>query len=148
MRRRLTALPLFLALAGPAGAADVTLYEADGSFEDAAFALEAAITGRGLVIDHVSHVGEMLARTREDVGSEVALFEEADIYLFCSAVVSRAVMEADPDNIAHCPYGVFVREMAGGGRVEVGFRSMTDPSLAPVQALLDGIAREAAGLDF
>jgi uncharacterized protein (DUF302 family) len=145
-------LPMILAAvlaALPARAAEgpVVTYEAEGSFEDAAFGLESAITNRGLVIDYVSHVGEMLNRTGADVGSGTRLFEEADIYLFCSAVLSRKVMEADPDNIAFCPYGIFVRAPAGGGPVEIGYRRMPGGEMQEVEALLDTIAREAAGAD-
>ena len=145
--RLLTTTVLAAGLAMPALADGVTVYATPASFEDAAFGVESAITNRGLVIDYVSHVGEMLERTRADVGSDVALFRAADIYIFCSAVVSRKVMEADPDNIAHCPYGVFVREAAEGGQVEIGFRTMPDGPMQEVQALLDEIAREAAGIE-
>lgn len=130
----------------PAAADDgVTTYTFDGSFEDAAFGVESAILDRGLVIDFVSHVGEMLARTGADVGSETELFTEADIFLFCSAVISRKVMEVDPMNISHCPYGVFVAEMDGD--VLIGFRNKPEGAMQEVQGLLDGIAREAAGLN-
>ncbi len=142
----LAALTAGLLAAAPAAAEGVVVYETEASFEDAAFGLESAITDRGLVIDYVSHVGEMLARTKEDVGGSEDLFAEADIYLFCSAVVSRKVMEADADNIAHCPYGIFVRH-APDGPVEIGFRAMPAGPMQEVQALLDEIAREAAGLD-
>ena len=71
----------------------------DGSFDDATFAVESAIVGQGLVIDYVSHVGEMLNRTGADVGSDKQIFKAADIFIFCSATVSREVMEADPMNI-------------------------------------------------
>lgn len=114
----------------------------DGSFDDAAFAVETAIVGQGLVIDYVSHVGEMLARTGEDVGSDVMLFKEADIYIFCSAVVSREVMEADPMNIAHCPYGIFVAETDDG--VMIGRRDYPEGPMEKVEELLDGIIAEAA----
>ena len=120
-----------------------TSYVYDGTFEDAAFGVESAIIGKGLVIDYVSHVGEMLSRTAADVGSDVTLFEEADIFVFCSAVVSRKVMEADPMNIAHCPYGVFVAER--GGEVFVGYRNYPKGPMQEVQSLLDDIAREATG---
>ena len=116
------------------------------AFEDAAFGVESAILDRGLVIDFVSHVGEMLNRTGEDVGSETELFVEADIFLFCSAVVSRSVMEADWQNIGHCPYGIFVAELASG-EVHVGYRDLPDGSMAEVEALLDEIAKEAAGVE-
>ncbi len=120
-----------------------TIYEFDGSFDDAAFGVESAIIGQGLVIDYVSHTGEMLNRTAGDVGSSTKLFEAADIFLFCSAVVSRKVMEADPMNIAHCPYGIFVAEREG--KVMVGYRNYPDGPMQEVQSLLDGIAREAVG---
>ncbi|WP_299402418.1 DUF302 domain-containing protein [uncultured Roseobacter sp.] len=132
----------FALTAGQAGAADQAVtYPFDGSFEDATFAVESAIVGRGLVIDYVSHTGEMLSRTAADVGSDVELFKEADIFLFCSAQVSRRVMEADPMNIAHCPYGIFVADQAGA--VMIGYRQYPEGEMQQVQALLDEIVQEA-----
>ncbi|WP_298491628.1 DUF302 domain-containing protein [uncultured Maritimibacter sp.] len=113
----------------------------DGSFDDAAFALENAIVGQGLVIDYVTHTGEMLNRTGLDVGSDVNLFEAADVYLFCSALVSREVMEADWRNIAFCPYGIFVAER--DGEVMLGYQNYPDGPMDAVEALLDGIVQEA-----
>jgi len=141
--KHLIAAAALTASAGFAQANEATLYPFDGSFDDAAFGVESAIIGRGFVIDYVSHTGEMLARTGADVGSDVTLFEEADIFLFCSAILSRKVMEADPMNIAHCPYGVFVIEREGA--VSVGYRSYPEGPMQEVQALLDDIAREAVG---
>lgn len=130
------------ALVGNANAQDAsTMYPYDGSFEDAAFGVESAIIGKGLVIDYVSHVGEMLNRTGDDVGSDVKLFKEADIFVFCSAVISRKVMEADPMNIAHCPYGIFVADR--DGEVIVGYRNYPEGAMQEVQVLLDEIVREA-----
>jgi uncharacterized protein (DUF302 family) len=129
---------------GAASAQDTSVvYPFEGSFDDATFSVESAIVGKGLVIDYVSHTGEMLNRTAGDVGSEVKLFEAADIFIFCSAVISRSVMEADPMNIAHCPYGVFVAERAG--EVMIGYRTYPEGAMQEVQALLDEIAREAVG---
>ena len=120
---------------------DATTYPFDGSFEDATFAVENAIISEGLVIDHVSHVGEMLARTGADVGSDVKIFDGADVYLFCSANLSRKVMEADPMNLRFCPYSVFV--MDRDGAVTVGYRNMPQGPMQEVQALLDKIATSA-----
>lgn len=137
--------------AGPAPAQDaagVTSYVFDGGFEDAVFGVETAITGRGFVVDHVSHVGEMLNRTAADVGATGQTYEEANVYLFCSATLSREMMEADILNIAYCPYGVFVYRAAGEeGEVRIGYRHYPDGPMQKVQDLLDEIAREAAGLD-
>lgn len=118
-----------------------TVYPFEGSFEDATFSVENAIIGKGLVIDYVSHTGEMLNRTAEDVGSDVKLFDAADIFVFCSAVLSRKVMEADPMNIAHCPYGIFVANREG--QVLIGYRNYPEGVMQEVQSLLDGIVREA-----
>ncbi|WP_300515007.1 DUF302 domain-containing protein [Aliiroseovarius sp.] len=136
-----------IALAAPAfadghGAGLATIYDFDGSFEDATFAVESAIVGAGLVIDYVSHTGEMLNRTGADVGSDVKIFEAADIFLFCSAVLSRKVMEANPMNLAHCPYGIFVAERED--KVMIGYRNYPEGEMQEVQALLDQLAREAA----
>ncbi|MBC7132197.1 MAG: DUF302 domain-containing protein [Roseovarius sp.] len=128
-------------LALPALAGEATTYPFEGSFEDATFAVESAIVGRGLVIDLRSHVGEMLNRTGADVGSDVRIFEAADIFLFCSATLSREVMEADPMNIAHCPYGIFVAERDGA--VMVGYRNMPEGEMQKVQAFLDEIVQDA-----
>jgi uncharacterized protein (DUF302 family) len=133
-----------VAFAAAAQADDTsTVYDFDGSFEDATFSVENAIIGKGLVIDYVSHTGEMLNRTGADVGSTEPLFEAADIFVFCSAVLSRKVMEINPMNIAHCPYGVFVAERQG--RVMIGYRNYPEGPMQEVQALLDEIAREAVG---
>ncbi|WP_296424734.1 DUF302 domain-containing protein [Yoonia sp.] len=139
---KLLTLAAFM-IAGTAAAQDAVTVPFDGSFDDATFAVENAIIGRGLVIDYVSHVGEMLNRTGADVGSDVTLFEAADVFLFCSAQVSRAVMEADPMNIAHCPYGIFVAEREGV--VQIGHRIYPDGPMQQVQTLLDDIVQDAIG---
>ena len=138
-------------LASPAFAppafADVppVTYEVEDSFDNVAFAIESAIVGAGLVIDHLSHTGEMLERTRADVGSDKVLFTQADVFSFCSSTVSREVMEADLANVQHCPYGIFVYETPDKpGIITVGHRAY-DGSMAPVQALLSGIVKEAVG---
>lgn len=125
-----------------AQAEDVAVtYSYDGSFDDATFSVESAIIGKGLVIDHVSHTGEMLNRTAADVGSETKLFDGADVFLFCSASLSRKVMEADPMNLAFCPYGIFVADR--GGDVIIGYRKYPEGAMQEVQALLEEIVLEA-----
>jgi uncharacterized protein (DUF302 family) len=139
--RLLIACLFMLGLVNTAHADNTVLYKYDGSFDDATFAVEGAIVGKGLVIDYVSHVGEMLERTATDVGSEVQVFKAADIFLFCSAVVSRKVMEADPLNIVHCPYSIFVMEDDNG--VRIGHRTFPDGPMKMVQELLVSIVDDA-----
>jgi uncharacterized protein (DUF302 family) len=133
-----------LGLAATAAQSQSVTYSFDGTFEDATFAVENAIVGRGLVIDFTSHVGEMLNRTSADVGSDVVIFDSADVFLFCSAVVSREVMEADPMNIVHCPYGIFVTDK--DGEVMIGHRTYPDGPMQAVQTLLSDIAHDAGGM--
>lgn len=143
MKSILSAAVLAFATSSAAYAADAFTYPFDGSFDDATFAVESAIVGQGLVIDYVSHVGEMLNRTGGDVGSDAMIFKSADIFLFCSAVVSRQVMELDPMNITHCPYSIFVMETDDG--VIVGHKDYPDGSMQAVEDLMQQIVAEAIG---
>ena len=140
---------LFLAVAltctsFAAAAQDMVTYETDQSFDDVIFGLESAILDQGLLVDHISHAGDMLERTRADIGSDVVLFLQADIYSFCSARLSRKVLEADPMNIRFCPYDIFVAVMPDAPDTTIiGFRTMPEGAMQEVQALLDAIARSA-----
>ncbi len=146
MRRFLQIFVILLAV--PAAAQDAVTYDTDQSFDDVVFGLENAIVDEGLVVDHISHTGEMLERTRGDVGSDVVLFDVADVYSFCSAALSRKVMEADPMNIMYCPYNIFVMVRPETPDVTtIGYRAYPDGPMQDIQALLDGIARAAIGLD-
>ena len=139
--RILIACLFMLGMVQAAQAENTVLYKYDGSFDDATLAVEGAIVGKGLVIDYVSHVGEMLERTGPDVGSDIQVFKAADVFLFCSAVVSRKVMEADPLNLVHCPYSIFVMEDDNG--VRIGHRTYPDGPMKMVQELLVSIVDDA-----
>jgi len=130
-----------------ATAQDFITYTANDSFEDVTFAVESAIIAKGLVVDSVSHVGDMLERTRADMGSTVTIFSGADVYQFCSASVSRKVMEDDPMNVRFCPYGIAVFQTPGADSVTVGYRTYPAGAMQEVQALLDSIVKEALMLD-
>lgn len=142
---RMTAALALMAL--PASAQDMITYDTDQSFDDVVFGLENAILDAGLVVDHISQVGEMLERTRADVGSDVVLFDEAQVFSFCSAVVSRQVMEADPMNIVFCPYDIFVMTRPDTPGTTIGFRSYPEGAMQAVQDMLDGLARSAIGIE-
>lgn len=141
--RRFALAATLVSLASAGVAQEVITRPFNGTFEDATFAVESAITDQGLVIDFVSHVGDMLNRTGEDVGSDATIFDAADIFIFCSATVSRSVMEADPMNVAFCPYGIFVTQ--NGGAVQIGYRTYPAGPMQEVQALLESIVSDAAG---
>jgi uncharacterized protein (DUF302 family) len=130
----------------------VTYTKQGARFEDVREELKLAIEGKGLVIDYESFVNRMLERTGKDVGSARRLYADARAFVFCSAALSRKTMEADPANIALCPYSIVVYATAGEpGTVHVSYKRPWRPdgsaasraALGEVEALLDGIAREA-----
>jgi len=147
----LTAAALPIARAADDG---VTVYTVEGEFADVLQDTANAISGHGLKIDHRAHIGDMLERTAADVGATRTVYMGAEAMQFCSAVYSRRTMEADPANIAYCPYVIFVYERADRpGTVFVGFRRLAETgtaesraALAAVNDLLDAIVREAAGM--
>lgn len=134
-------------MASTATAQEFTTYTTNEPFADVAFAIENAIVSQGLVIDHVSHTGDMLERTRADVGSDTVLFLNADVYEFCSANVSRQVMEADPMNFNYCPYAVRIYEQPDTkGTVTVSHQTYSG-SMEPVNDLMTTIVKDALGLE-
>jgi hypothetical protein len=135
-----------LAIAG--GSPNLQVYEKKAAFADVRQNLIDAIINRGYVLDFDGRVGDMLKRTRADVGGK-PLYREAEYMVFCSAVLSRKTMEIDIHNIGYCPYVVTVYESkANPGTVYVSYRKLTtsdnrDNSLAAVEKMLDEIASEA-----
>lgn len=133
----------------------VVMYSKAGKFEDVFEDAKLAIEAKGLVVDYVSHVNAMLERTGKDVGSAKKLYADARALVFCSAQLSRKTMEADPANVAQCPYSITVYATAQQpGTVHVAYRrplrsggsAASRAALKDVEALLDGIARQALGL--
>ncbi|NKB52661.1 MAG: DUF302 domain-containing protein [Rhizobiaceae bacterium] len=135
-----------------ANASDVTEYVVTADFDDVRQDLSDAVINRGYKIDYEAYIGEMLARTSQDVGGKKEIYKKAELVQFCSAVLSRKAMEAGPANIAFCPYVLFVYERSDEeGKIRVGFRRLDEQgsdaskqALAAVNALLDEIVLEAA----
>lgn len=146
MKQLMIGMCMTAMVATTAQAQDMVTYTTDQTFEDVIFGLENAIIDQGLVIDATSHVGDMLERTKGDVGSDVTIFTKADVYSFCSAAVSRKVMEADPMNIVFCPYNIFVTVSPDTpDQTMIGFRTYPEGPMKEVEALLDTIAKTAIG---
>lgn len=137
-----------------AGADHLRLYTTQGEFGNVKDDLMMAITGRGLVVDHNSYIGAMLDRTGKDLGTTKPVFGQAESLQFCSATVSRRMMEADPTNIVFCPYIIVLYTLPRDPKtVYVGYRrpqpvgsEASKASLKEVETLLDGIIREALNI--
>ncbi|WP_058553566.1 hypothetical protein [Thiohalocapsa sp. ML1] len=84
------------------------VYESDSSFEDVVDGLTLAIQERGMYINNVMHMDEMLERTGKDLGMEQKLYGHAQSIEFCSAVLSRKMIAEDPTHIVQCPFIIAV----------------------------------------
>ncbi|MBE0510571.1 MAG: DUF302 domain-containing protein [Chromatiales bacterium] len=94
-----------------------------GSFAEVREFAETAIVSRGMVINNVAHIGNMLERTAADVVGAKPIYLHAEALEFCSALVSRAMMEADPHSITYCPYVLAIYELVDEpGTIYVGYR--------------------------
>lgn len=91
---------------------DYKFYKVKGSYEDVRVDLDYAITGRGIKINGVSHISDMLTRTGKDIGRTKKIYAGAEAIQFCSASLSRDMMEADPINIVFCPYIIYIFSFA------------------------------------
>ena len=136
----------------PAAAQEIVTRVKKGSFDDVRFELGNAVIATGVAVQSEGNVAAMLGRTAADVGATETVYSRAEFIAFCSAKYSRAMMEADPANMAYCPFVVFAYETkAKPGEIVVGYRRPTVPAsqgaaglkaAADVEALLAKIVAE------
>lgn len=133
----------------PDPAGPVVVHSVTADYDQVWDDLTAALTNRGLVISSVSHVGEMLRRTGKALGARQQLFARANVMEFCSAIISRQMMQANPHYIAFCPYQIMVYSLPDSpGTVYLSYRRLLWDKVrdrAPLQAvenLLEGLVNE------
>jgi uncharacterized protein (DUF302 family) len=140
-------------VATAAQAGDRFTLKVKSEFKPAREAVETAITNRGMIVNNVSHVGNMLERTGKEAGLGGAVYGTAEVLEFCSAVVSRKMMEADPHNIVYCPYTIAVYTLPGDPRTTYlsyrqppvqASKGRTKETLKAVDTLLRDIVTEAS----
>ncbi|PKO38155.1 MAG: hypothetical protein CVU33_09820 [Betaproteobacteria bacterium HGW-Betaproteobacteria-6] len=144
--RRLAFLLCF-ALAATAAQADdgVVRRKVGSNFSDTRDAIVSAIESRGLVVSYTAHIADMLDRTGATLGATRRVFEHGETIGFCSAVLSRKMLELDPHNIVLCPFAISVYSLPGEtGTTWVAYRQPTGPAAALVAPLLNDISAEAA----
>lgn len=129
----------------------VTLRSVKGDFADIKERVVMAIESRGLVLNYTAQIGNMLERTGKDIGRDHKVYGKAELLEFCSAALSRAMLEADPLNIVFCPYAIAVYTLPNEpAKVHVSYRrppargsSQSMKALREVDMLLDGIVQDA-----
>jgi uncharacterized protein (DUF302 family) len=128
----------------------LVVYQVEDEFEAVKESVIIAIEDLGMLVSNELHMSEMLDRTGKDVGSDRRVFGRAESIEFCSAVLSRKMVEADPSNLVFCPFIISIFTRPGeDGLVYVGYRKpnleqasdTTRAVMAEVEKTLDGIVR-------
>ena len=141
---------LCLPLSAMASDAYTVLFKTQGTFQDVRDALQFSIEGKGLKINHTNKIAEMLARTGPEIGATKQVYVDGEQFEFCSATISRKMMEADPHAIVMCPYIVSVYTVPNDKNVYIAYRKpgpTKNPklrkALADVEKLLTDIIKGA-----
>lgn len=143
LKQLLVALLLCLAGMTANAAGDPVVTVVKGRFDEVRESLVAAIEGKGLVISYTAHVGTMLDRTGKDIGASKKIYDQAESLEFCSASVSRQMMEASAANIVFCPFTIAIYTVPGKpGVVHLAYRRPPS-ALKAVEELLKGIVADA-----
>jgi len=125
-------------------------YKIEDSFENVKLDIEAAVAAQGIKINNISYIGKMLKRTAKDLGATQEIFHDAVAIEFCSATVSRNMMQTNPHNIIFCPYIIYIYALPlKPDTVYVAYRRLdTSPTkdsntvLNEVEKLLEDIISE------
>lgn len=139
MIRILTTILIALLTCPPAMADNAApkIHSLQASFEDVLLELQEVVINRGLVVDYTGHVDEMLDRTADAAGSitdsgETSPYLHAKYIQFCSAKLTHAAVSANPQNLAICPYIIYLYETrAVPGTIHIGYRQ---PVFGPSKA--------------
>jgi uncharacterized protein (DUF302 family) len=147
------ACALALALAGAQAvwaAGGYAVYESSAAFEDIMEGLKSAIGERGMYINNVMHMDEMLERTGKDLRLGEPIYAKAESIEFCSAALSHKMTAEDPARIVNCPFIVSAYVLAKEpGKTYVAHREIpsdqvaASPVMAEVAANLKAIAEAA-----
>lgn len=131
----------------------VVIRTVTGEYEQVWEDLQTALSDRGLAVSSISRVGEMLVRTGTSFEDAKKIFNQARGLVFCSAVLSRTMMETNPHFIAFCPYQIMVYSLPGQeGTVYLSYRRLiwnnrqNQEPLEKIEQLLDGLVSEVIEL--
>ena len=127
------------------------VYESESGFETVMEGAKTAILERGMYINNIMHMGEMLERTGKDLGMDEQIYGRAESIEFCSAVLSRKMTAEDPSRIVNCPFILAIYTLPSDpdktfiAHRTVPAEEMTDSEvMTEVAEMLKGIAEAAA----
>ena len=115
-----------------------------GSFTDTRDAIVTAIENRGIVINYTARIADMLERTGADIGATRKIFDQAETVEFCSASLSRKMMESSPHYIVLCPFTISIYTLPGDTKgTWVAYRKPQGRAARMVEGLLREVVAEA-----
>jgi uncharacterized protein (DUF302 family) len=132
------------------GADGYAVYDSESEFADVMEGLKMAIQERGMYINNVMNMGEMLERTGKDLGMDTPLYGQAESIEFCSAVLSREMSTENPAHVVNCPFIIAVYTLPGETDMTyVAHREIppeqieSSPAMAKVGEMLRSISEAA-----
>lgn len=128
---------LCLPLSVQAAESYTVLFKTQGAFQEVRDMLQMSIEGQGLKITNTNKIAAMLDRTGKDIGSTRKVYENAEQFEFCSATLSRQMMEADPHAIVMCPYSVVVYTVPNDKTVYLAYRKPAASGSSALSKTLD-----------
>jgi len=122
--KKILAMVMLCSMSMAAWAADnyAVVFKAHGTYQEVRDQVQSAIEGKGLKINATHKIAEMLERTGKDLGASKQIYENAEQFDFCSAEISRKMMEADPNAITMCPYLISVYKLPKDNHVYIAYR--------------------------
>jgi len=145
------ALAAVLALPNAQAGSGYAVHETSSSFADVMEGLQSAIQERGMYINNIMHMGEMLERTGKDLGLGEPIYLKAESIEFCSAILSRKMSQEDPARVVNCPFIMAAYVLAKEpGKTYVVYREIPKDQveaskvMAEVSENLKGIAETGA----
>lgn len=145
--KNILAIGLLASMPLIAQAADnyAAVFKAHGTYQEVRDQVQASIEGKGLKINTTHKIADMLDRTGKDIGATKRVYEHAEQFDFCSADISRRMMEADPHAIAMCPYLISVYKLPQEKHVYIAYRrpaATKNPRLKKVLVDVDKMMTE------
>lgn len=126
------------------------IYESENDFETVIDGAKMAIQERGMYINNLMHIDEMLERTGKDLGADEKIYEKAWSIEFCSAVLSRKMTSEDPSRIVNCPFILSIYVLPGEpDKTYVAHRTVSENEIesseimAEIADMLKGVAEGA-----
>ena len=120
----------------PGNPAIATQSKVTARYQDVRDDLLMAIEAEGFVVGAIGDLGGMLARSGTELGHQPA-YLNAEYFNFCPAAIAHELVAADPNNLAYCPFQLFLYEaVARPGTIVVGYRHPGVDGNAATRAVL------------